>query len=303
MSSRRPPWPRVAVGETPAAARDGHCRPTHASYRDATDPDSQTMTDTRPDRLTSRLDFENSRVTGAIGLATLTCWLLLFSGIVPLPPLPAGVEMTDPGAAEAAVTGLAGVPAYLAMWGLMMAGMMYPPMNEAVRGYVAATDGSTLDRALAGATFLATFTLAWTALGVVPLAVDALVGVHATVTTHPRVVFGLGLLVAGGYQFTDWKRDGLKDCCNPMFDARAFDPRDAARTGLWSFRGCVQFTWVLCGFMVLVGTMNLFWMLLLTAVFTVERAVPEGERVVETVGVLALATGIAVLATGVPPYL
>nr|WP_323174629.1 DUF2182 domain-containing protein [Natrialba sp. PRR66] len=64
----------------------------------------------------------------------------------------------------------------------------------------------------------------------------------------------------------------------------------------WQFSiFCVGCCWVLFTFMVIVGSMNIVWMVLIAVVFSLERTVAWGEQLARAVGVLAGAAGISVI--------
>ena len=239
----------------------------------------------------------------AVTGAALLLWTALLDGWVPMPAAPGAVPMSAPGVPEGLATsnGLPGVVRYLLMWGAMMSAMMYPAMLPFVRRYEDGMRGSTAEKVAAVGYFLATYSLVWLSTGVVPLAVDALVDVSRFVGHHGRVALGGMLVVAGLYQLTTYKRESLRACCSRVGDHEPSVP-DAARRGVEHGVRCVQCTWALFAFVVLVGSMNFFWMLLLTAVVTLERFAPRADDVAATVGVAAIVGGLVTLLFGVPTF-
>ncbi|MFC7136159.1 DUF2182 domain-containing protein [Halobaculum litoreum] len=240
-----------------------------------------------------------------LGKLIVVLWTMLFAGVLPFPQMPAGLAMTDPGAPEAAAVaaGLAGAAEYLLMWGVMMAAMMYPAVFARSVDYVESVDGSAVTKLVVGTGFLGAYSLAWAATGVIPLAVEAVVDINALATTAGRFAVPAVLFVAGAYQFTRLKRGAVATCCamTPSGGDGGGRLANALRDGLSHFRSCFTCTWALCGLMVVFGTMNAFWMLLLSAVFTAERA-GDGNRVAATVGLMLLWSAASVLLTGVPGY-
>ncbi|WP_277554122.1 DUF2182 domain-containing protein [Halobaculum limi] len=238
-----------------------------------------------------------------LGKLTIVLWTALFAGVLPFPEMPAGLGMTAPGAPEAAAVaaGFSGAAQYLLMWGVMMAAMMYPAVFSRSVDYVESVDGSAVTKLFVGTGFLGAYSLAWVTTGVIPLVVEVLVDVNTLATTYGRFVVPAALVVAGVYQFTRHKRDAVASCCAMTPSCGDGLVAGAVRDGLRHFKSCFTCTWALCSLMVVFGTMNLFWMLLLSAVFTAERAT-DGDRVAATVGAMLLWTAASVLLTGVPGY-
>jgi predicted metal-binding membrane protein len=244
-------------------------------------------------------------VSLAVVGATLLLWVALFDGWLPMPAMSGSMSMTmsDPGVPEGMATanGLSGALTYLLMWGVMMSAMMYPAMLPFVRRYAESAQGTTGEVARGLGYFLGTYSLVWLSTGVVPLAFDAVVDVSWLVGNHGRFALGGMLLVAGLYQLTDEKRESLRTCCARV---PAHEPRapDAIRRGIEHGLSCVRCTWALFAFMVFVGSMNFFWMLLLTTVVTLERFAPRAGDVATTVGVAAVVGGVLTLLFGVPAF-
>jgi predicted metal-binding membrane protein len=216
-----------------------------------------------------------------------------------MPSMDGSMTMSDPGVPEAMGThnGVEGVVLYLVMWGVMMSAMMYPAMIPFVERYVANMWGSPTEKAEAVATFLGSYSLVWTATGVVPLAVDALVDIGAVASQHGLLLVGTAAVAAGAYQLTHVKQRSLRTCCSGVSTHRpSFE--DAAERGVEHAVGCVRCTWMLFALMVVVGSMNLFWMLLLTAVVTLERFAERPKPLAETVGVVAVVGGVMLVTLG-----
>lgn len=241
-------------------------------------------------------------VMTAMLLVALLAWTALLRGWVPMPmPGPELGPMSQPGVPEAIGTGngLVGVGAYLLMWGVMMTGMMYPAMVPFVSRFGDALDGDRPARAVTVGGFLVGYSLLWAATGAVPLVVDLLVDLPALARNHGSLLLGGSLLAAGAYQLSTYKRETLADCCATV-DPEGPGLLAGLRQGFEHAIQCVRCSWLLMGLMVVVGSMNLFWMLLLTFAITAERLAPAPEEVATTVGVLAGIGGLVALALGVP---
>lgn len=246
------------------------------------------------DRFERQLDgVQIPRVAlGVLGV-TVSLWVALLAGWVPM-PMPADLPTSAPGAMERAALHGGAIGAYLVMWGVMMAAMMYPAMLPFARRYASAICGNPAARAAALATFFAVYGLVWTATGAVPLAVDGLVDVHRLVGSAPELVYGSTLLFVGWYQLSGFKSAALDDCCDRV-SVDSPDLRTAARLGLRHGRNCVLATWHLFALLVLVGSMNFFWMLGLTGILVTERFPVCGREISRAAGVIAAVAGVLVL--------
>jgi predicted metal-binding membrane protein len=231
----------------------------------------------------------------------LLAWLSMIGRWLPMPSSGAGMamDMTDPGVPEAMATGAGptGWALYLLMWGVMMVAMMYPSSVPLVRMYYRTLDGRGRgERLLRVGAFLGSYTLLWTAVGVVPLAVNYVIPVSRAAASG--AFLGTTLLLLAAYQLSPYKERCLDHCRTPLgFLLTHSRPgvRGAARMGLDHGTYCLGCCWALFAFMVVVGTMNLVWMAGITLVLSVERTVSWGDRLARVVGVVAGVAGVAVL--------
>lgn len=224
---------------------------------------------------------------------TLSLWVALLAGWVSMPS-PVDLPPSAPGAMETAAISSGSIGAYLVMWAVMMAAMMFPAMLPFARRYADSLQGDWTDVTTALVAFFAAYGLSWAATGAVPLVIDGLVNVHDLVQSVPAVVFGGTLLFVGGYQLSGFKRFALRDCCGRV-SVEDPDPRIAVRLGLSHARSCILATWHLFVFLVLAGSMNFFWMAGLTAIIVTERFPSYGREIADAVGVLAVVAGVLVL--------
>jgi predicted metal-binding membrane protein len=147
--------------------------------------------------------------------------------------------------------------------------------------------------------FASGYLAVWAALGVVPLA--ALIGFRDVATGSAWVerTGGAVLLVAGAYQFTDWKDTCLRACRSPLtfltthdFGRGAFG---ALRTGASHGLYCLGCCWALMAVLFAVGLMNLVWMSAISVVFLAEKNWRHGVGLTRIVGASLIAVGLAVL--------
>jgi predicted metal-binding membrane protein len=189
-------------------------------------------------------------------------------------------------------------PVFMAMWLAMMAAMMLPtvaPMVLAHHMVVGARGEGWVPTAVFAAGYLAV----WTAIGVVPLL--AFLGFRGLMDPAPRwvtPVAGVVLVVAGIYQFTPWKGACLKACRTPLNFIMTHDfghgSRGAVRAGVSHGAWCLGCCWALMSVLVVVGLMNLVWMVVLALTFLLEKNWRHGVAVSRIAG-----TGVALLGVSV----
>jgi predicted metal-binding membrane protein len=195
--------------------------------------------------------------------------------------------------------------AFLALWVVMMAAMMFPsvaPMAVIwIRSVSARTTG--LQRAGGITLFLSGYLVAWAAYGL--LAFVALVATGRFVETSPTAAKWVGVAIfaaAGIYQLTPLKEVCLRHCRSPigsMFHYANFrGPARDLRVGLHHGAYCVACCWGLMIVLVVVGTMNIAVMAALAAVIFIEKVWRYGRQFAVVVGVALLVA--AILAIWVP---
>lgn len=245
-------------------------------------------------------------VTLVTALVALAAWLVLFWH-VRFAPGTGGVHshhtmasLTDPGVPEAIAltSGVAGIGLYLLMWGTMMVAMMYPSSARMFQLYADSLPETTTGRRVAGVTlFVATYTLVWTGLGVVPLAVNAVVPIAELDATAKLAFLGGTLVVLAAYQLSPAKRRCLYHCRYPQQHAHRTDGSGPIRQSLHLTLADVGSCWLLMGVMVVVGSMNLLWMAAVTVVLSLERIAPDGVRLARAFAVVSGIAGLALLAS------
>ncbi len=189
---------------------------------------------------------------------------------------------------------------FLVAWQAMTAGMMLPSSLPLVRLFAKASRGQDRPR-LALAAFLAAYFAVWTGFAVLALGADA--GVHgvterwAWLAARPELIGGGVLILAGAFQFSPLKERCLDACRNPMhfmwrFYGRGVGP--AWRFGLHHGLFCLGCCWALMTVLLVVGLMNLVWMVALALVFLAEKHWRQALRAGQAVGVGLVLLGLAV---------
>jgi predicted metal-binding membrane protein len=187
--------------------------------------------------------------------------------------------------------------AFMGMWATMMVAMMLPSIAPRALAY---THGH-MPVAITGAfvAFLAVYFVAWAVTGVPALvAVTALSHVGRAGAWLERAG-GAMLVVAGAYQFTRWKQASIRGSRISFraatSDAARGGPGAAARAGLSHGLSCLRCCWALIAVLLVVGVMNLAWMVAITLICLGETNRRYGAVVTNTVGVALIALGLAVL--------
>ena len=189
---------------------------------------------------------------------------------------------------------------FLVAWMAMMIAMMLPAMTPVVKLYALA---SGRGRVAPLPFFVGGYLAVWVILGVpayfawrelnMPLADGA---------DWVARLAGGSLVAAGVWQLTPLKRMCLRNCRSPMsfflrHGSRMQRPLGASRMGATHGLFCVGCCWAMFVVLVAVGTMNIGWMLILTALIVTEKTFRHGERVATFAAVAFLILGVVLLAS------
>lgn len=187
------------------------------------------------------------------------------------------------------------VGAFLLMWIVMMAAMMFPAVAPVAilwsRGIVLrASKRSPAWRIIL---FVADYLIAWSAIGVI--AYFAFAGFGSALNRFPNSAnyFGAAIFaVAGIFQFTRLKDICLQHCRSPLsalahytsFRGPAIDLRVGLHHGLY----CGGCCWGLMLVLIVVGMMNVAIMAALTGVILLEKLSRRGPLIARIAGVVML---------------
>ncbi|HUR34835.1 MAG TPA: DUF2182 domain-containing protein [Vicinamibacterales bacterium] len=191
----------------------------------------------------------------------------------------------------------------MAMWTVMMAGMMAPsalPVLLLFASAVKARAGAA--RVVPIASFALGYAVIWTTFS----AVAALVQwwLHEAALLSPmmissdRRVSGAILLGAGLYQLTPLKGACLTQCRSPL-GVLMGHWRDGAsgalRMGLRHGAACLGCCWAVMCVLFVVGVMNLLWVAAISAFVLVEKLGPRGALVARAAGIILAVSGLFLL--------
>jgi predicted metal-binding membrane protein len=247
-------------------------------------------------------DRQRGLIAGALVALVALCWLHLARLAADMTAMDPDMAMPSKGAVDLALL--------LAMWWIMMIGMMLPgamPMflTFASIGRTARVRGQPY---VPTAIFIAGYLLAWGGFSVVAtlaqwgLEQASLLSPMAMRVTSPAA--GGALFIAAGlYQLTPLKRRCLSHCRSPFgFVLNRWRSGLAGALGMGLEHGlyCLGCCWILMALLFAVGAMNLLWVAGLAAVVLVEKLFPSGVWIAGIGGLLLIAWGVALLGGSLP---
>lgn len=189
-----------------------------------------------------------------------------------------------------------GLPAFLAVWTLMMAAMMLPATAPVAALYARTISGHRAPRMVV---FTVAYVLVWAAAGLPAYALAAGLGRAASLPTAAGTAVAAAVFaVSGVYQLTPLKDRCLARCRSPIglmlryasYPGPSRDLRAGAHHGAF----CLGCCWSLMVLLAAFGVMNLWAMVVLAAVITAEKLAPAGRLVARTVGIASIALAVAV---------
>src|SRR3954451_20685451 len=195
----------------------------------------------------------------------------------------------------------------LAMWWVMMLGMMVPSATPMVLTF------ATLNRSkhrrgqdfVPTSIFLLGYLIAWGLFSVVATlaqwALDRVALLSPTLSATNPVLGGTLVVLAGLYQFTPLKQACLRKCRSP-FAFVLNHWRDgwlgALRMGMEHGAYCLGCCWMLMALLFVVGVMNLLWVAGLAALVFAEKLLPGGSWIGRFSGGVMLGLGVLLLMHG-----
>ncbi|MEU6770637.1 DUF2182 domain-containing protein [Streptomyces sp. NPDC046759] len=189
-----------------------------------------------------------------------------------------------------------GLPAFLVMWTLMTAAMMLPATAPVAALYARTITVHRTPRMVA---FTVAYLLVWAAAGLPAYGLAAGLGQAAKLPAAAGTAVAAAVFaISGLYQLTPLKDRCLAMCRSPIglmlgyasYPRQSRDLRAGAHHGAF----CLGCCWSLMVLLAAFGVMNLWAMVVLTTVITVEKLAPAGRRVARAVGVASIALAFAV---------
>lgn len=203
----------------------------------------------------------------------------------------------DTGMGTMSTTGMS-LGAFVVAWVAMMAAMMLPAILPVVKLYSLAV---VRGRAAPTVFFVLGYLAVWAAMaGPAYFGWRALQAPLDDALPWVARVAGGTFLVAAIWQLTPLKATCLRHCRSPLgfflrFGGDIRRRRGAARLGVAHGAFCFGCCWPLFAVLVVLGTMNLVWMVLLTAVIVLEKNAPHGEAIARATGAALAGLGLTLL--------
>lgn len=266
------------------------------------------MSDSRLERLLRR---DRAIVLAALAVVALLAWIYLLSSGAPTGGSEGhamdGMDMGPAAGAEIAPWSAADFLLMLAMWAVMMIGMMTPSVAPMLLIY-ARVVRSAEER---GQPFAATgwfafgYLAAWSAFAVLATVAQWLLEQAAMMTPMMAIadtrIAGALLLAAGAYQWTPAKDACLGRCRSPLqfIQSQGGFRRERHASlllGLKHGAFCIGCCWALMLLLFLGGVMSLLWIAALAAIVLAEKLLPGGLLLARAGGAVFLLAGAALLA-------
>ncbi len=195
---------------------------------------------------------------------------------------------------------LGGLGWFVGVWVVMMAAMMLPSVAPTVALYSRMTRNRSTGLALL---FVGGYLVTWAAAGLAALgigaAASAVAGTSLEWNHAGRVLAGLTLLVAAGYQLSPLKDVCLGKCRSPLGmllgswrDGTWGALRMGTKNGAW----CVGCCWALMASLFALGVMSVVWMAVVAGLIAVEKTVPWGRPATYGTAIVLVALGVMFLA-------
>jgi predicted metal-binding membrane protein len=247
------------------------------------------------------LPKERILILSALGVIVLLSWVYLFDM----------ARAMDGTASAGHCASMAGEPwsvgyftAMLAMWIIMMVGMMVPSAIPMILIYASIVRKATREGSSLAATevFVAGYVVIWTLFSLVATiaqwALDRMALLSPMMMSNSHILGGLLLLTAGAYQLTPAKGACLRRCRSPIqFISSHWKPGGlgAFQMGIEHGSFCLGCCWVLMALLFFGGVMNLWWIGGLTLFVLLEKVLPFGAFAGRMIGAMVAICGVLVL--------
>lgn len=195
----------------------------------------------------------------------------------------------------------------LAMWAVMMVGMMTPSAAPVILLYarVGRQAAHVLPFAATG-WFAAGYLLVWAGFSLLATCaqwiLERAILLTPTMTSTSRIFGGIVLIAIGVYQWSPLKYACLAQCQAPLsFIQRhgGFRPEAFAALQLGARHGayCVGCCWALMALLFVGGVMNVLWIAGITIMVLLEKIIPAGRVIPRVAGAAFITAGAWLLAT------
>src|SRR3954447_20474531 len=249
------------------------------------------------DMLHALLRRDRTLVLASLGVVIVLAWAYLLIG--------AGIKMDemDMGGGQVMLMAPPWTPGYAAliffMWAIMMVAMMLPSAAPTIL----LVSALTRDRiAPVAVPFALGYVLVWTGFSLAATALqfglDRAGVLSETMATSSAAIAGVGLIVAGAYQWTPLKQACLRHCRSPLAFLLCHWRKGAwgaVTSGIRHGLFCLGCCWMLMVLLFVGGLMNLLWIAVLALLGLIEKTFPWGGRMRRMTGAALVAWGALTL--------
>jgi predicted metal-binding membrane protein len=195
---------------------------------------------------------------------------------------------------------LGGFGWFLGVWVVMMAAMMLPSVAPTVALYSRMTRNRSSVLPLM---FVGGYLFTWAVAGLIAFAVgaggSAVAGTSLEWNHAGRVLAGVTLIVAAGYQLSPLKDMCLGKCRSPLgmlIGSWRDGELGALRMGIENGAWCVGCCWALMASLFALGVMSVVWMAVVAGLIAIEKTVPWKRPATYGTAIVLLALGVMFLA-------
>jgi predicted metal-binding membrane protein len=195
---------------------------------------------------------------------------------------------------------LGGFGWFLGVWVVMMAAMMLPSVAPTVALYSRMTQNRS---AMLPLIFVGGYLVSWAAAGLAAVAIGAAASAVAGSSLEwdhaGRVLAGMTLLIAAGYQLSPLKDVCLGKCRSPLgmlLGSWRDGELGAVRMGMKNGAWCVGCCWALMASLFALGVMSVLWMAVVAGLIAIEKTLPWGKPATYSTAIVLLTLGVMFLA-------
>lgn len=245
----------------------------------------------------SRFQSASSRLIVPVGLLALASigwwWSMVMAKEMGGSPTSDGMGMTAMAEHQVLTLG-----AFIVAWLAMMTAMMFPALVPVVKLYARAAGAG---RVAPLPFFVSGYLVVWGAMSLPAyVAWRALMDPLFEGRAWTGRLAGTVLVAAAVWQLTPLKSICLRHCRSPLsfflrFGSAVAKPSGGVKMGAIHAAYCVGCCWALMAILVALGTMNLAWMLALSALIFYEKNARSGERYARGAAVVFVLLGVLLL--------
>ncbi len=182
-------------------------------------------------------------------------------------------------------------------WTLMMSAMMLPSYVPWMRVHARVAVEDERNPVLATAQLLSGYLTAWALYSGVGAALQTWLQTQTVLGPELKLTgaaASLVLIAIGAFQFAPLKEACLSKCRNPisfLLNKSHNGKVNSYKLGLRQGAFCVGCCWALMALGFVVGVMNVWWIVMLTVLVTIEKLAARGKQIGKLAGVVLIVWG------------